>query len=210
MDHPRPNPEIAPGLRIKTLTLVLGWACLSWPVAAHQLKVTDSVGGTLHLEPNDTPKAQSSTLIWIALTHPGGALIPLEECKCSLTIYSPPRPDPIAKPPLRPIATAHYQGIPGTEFTFPVVGTYTLVFQGTPRRDGSFKTFELSYPVTVAAGPSPQPLTKPESGSQMQPSSTPPFNPEAGSTRGIGWVLAGLVLVGVGLLGMGWLRRLRQ
>ncbi|XGB42525.1 MAG: hypothetical protein LVS60_01215 [Nodosilinea sp. LVE1205-7] len=203
MEHLRPNPAIYWGLRFHILTLILSLISLALPVTAHQLKVTDSVGGILHLEPNDTPKAQVPTLIWIALTHPGGALIALEDCNCSLAIYPSTAPDPIARPPLRSIATPKYQGVPGTEFTFPAVGTYTLIFQGSPRHHGSFKTFQLSYPVTVAAGASAQSLSQPQI--QRSDQSTPAAG--VGRVGKIWWVVTALVLVA---LGIGWRRYLRR
>ncbi|MEO0687504.1 MAG: hypothetical protein AAFY76_21255 [Cyanobacteria bacterium J06649_11] len=125
------------------------------PASAHKIETTEDVGATLHIEPNDTPRAGEAALTWFALTRKGGKVIPLEECDCQLSIYSEPRkPDavPIAKPNLEPVSAERYQGIPGTNITFPKPGAYQLEFTGKPANDDSFKPFELKFDITVAAG----------------------------------------------------------
>ncbi|MEL6163435.1 MAG: hypothetical protein AAFR37_06620 [Cyanobacteria bacterium J06628_3] len=113
------------------------------------------MGSTLHIEPNDTPRAGETALTWFALTRKGGKVIPLEECDCKLAIYSEPRETtaaPIAQPNLEPVSAERYQGIPGANITFPKPGAYQLEFSGKPANDDSFKPFELKFDVTVAAG----------------------------------------------------------
>jgi hypothetical protein len=58
---------------------------------AHKVQVAEDVGATLHLEPNDTPRAGETTLTWFALTQRGGQVIPLEDCDCQLAIYAMPQ-----------------------------------------------------------------------------------------------------------------------
>ncbi|MEM0981270.1 MAG: hypothetical protein AAGH78_13475, partial [Cyanobacteria bacterium P01_H01_bin.58] len=62
--------------------LIIGTLCslISLPAIAHQVQVADDVGATLHIEPDDIPKAGAPTEVWIALTQPGGVVIPLETC----------------------------------------------------------------------------------------------------------------------------------
>lgn len=46
------------------------------PASAHKVKTTADVGATLHIEPNDTPRAGEVTRAWFALTRKGGKVIP--------------------------------------------------------------------------------------------------------------------------------------
>lgn len=130
---------------------------LNRPAQAHQVQTSDTVGGTLHLEPNDTPRAQADTLIWLALTRRGGRVIPLEDCDCTLRIYQGDAM--LAQPYLQPTSAEGYQDIPSATFTFPAVGTYTLVFEGRPVNEAEFDPFELAYDVTVAAAAPVAPQT---------------------------------------------------
>jgi hypothetical protein len=123
--------------------------------SAHKIETAEDVGATLHIEPADTPRAGEAAKTWFALTRKGGKIIPLTECDCQLAIYSSPRTaqaKPIAQPNLQPVSAERYQGIPGTEITFPKPGAYQLELSGKPANDDSFKPFELKFDVTVAAG----------------------------------------------------------
>ncbi|MBE9063974.1 hypothetical protein [cf. Phormidesmis sp. LEGE 11477] len=130
---------------------------LSQPAAAHQVEISNEVGGTLHIEPDDNPRAGEEVLAWVALTRRGGETIQLAECDCQLTVYTQPRqPDsePILSPTLSAVASEGYQGIPGADITFPTVGLYTLAISGNPKQADDFSPFELAFDVTVAAGQS--------------------------------------------------------
>ena len=136
----------------------IAWLLLlafTMPVLAHQVDVSEEVGGTLHIEPNDFPRAGESSLAWFALTQKGGAVIPLTNCDCKLSIYVQPYgigDGPIEQPPLTAVSAEGYEGIPGAEITFPGVGAYELVLTGQPTTSADFTPFELRYEVTVAAG----------------------------------------------------------
>ncbi len=124
-------------------------------VLAHTVKISEDVGGTVHLEPNDNPRAGEITQAWFALTRKGGKVIPLKDCHCQLAIYAEPHAvgEPaLLEPPLKPIQAERYQGIPGAEVTFPKPGAYELQLSGKPVTEGSFKPFELKFVVTVATG----------------------------------------------------------
>jgi hypothetical protein len=130
---------------------------MGWPAAAiaHTVKVAEDAAATLHIEPNDTPKAGETSQVWFALTRQGGQLIPLEDCACALKIYPQPsqaETAPLLTPPLKPINTGQYQGIPGTTVVFPKAGRYLLKLSGHPKNDDVFKPFVLRYEVTVAGG----------------------------------------------------------
>ncbi|MGB0564006.1 MAG: hypothetical protein ACPGVO_19730, partial [Spirulinaceae cyanobacterium] len=94
----------------------------TWPVLAHQIELADGVGATLHIEPNDTPKAGEPSEVWFALTRRGGEIIPLADCDCTLTVYSGSQTaaetdsetdtDPLLEPTLQPVAAEGYEAIP--------------------------------------------------------------------------------------------------
>lgn len=133
-------------------TLAAVW---SDPSRAHQVKVAENVGGTLHVEPNDVPRAGEMTTAWFALVRRGGEPIPLDACDCRLAIYSLPRQaedDPILAPELTPIDVGRDRGIPSAEVAFPSIGRYELVLQGAAKDAVAFPDFDLSFEVTVAAG----------------------------------------------------------
>ncbi|MDB9453039.1 hypothetical protein [Dolichospermum circinale] len=124
-------------------------------VLAHTVKISADVGGTVHLEPNDSPRAGEVTPAWFLLTRKGGQVIPLKDCHCQLAIYAEPHvtgEPALIQPLLKPIQAERYQGIPGGEFIFPKPGAYQLQLSGTPVTAGSFLPFELKFLVTVARG----------------------------------------------------------
>lgn len=123
--------------------------------SAHQVKTTRDVGAILHIEPNDNPRAGERTKAWFALTRKGGKVIRLAECNCQLQVYAEPHASgepPLLEPALQALTAERYQGVPGTEITFPRQGNYQLQLRGKPKTGASFKPFELKFNVTVAAG----------------------------------------------------------
>ncbi|NJL42274.1 MAG: hypothetical protein HC935_00390 [Pseudanabaena sp. SU_2_4] len=66
----------------------LGWLAAvllaALPAYAHQVEISSDVGATLHIEPDDKPKAGQPTQVWFALTTKGGQVIPLSACDCQL------------------------------------------------------------------------------------------------------------------------------
>ncbi|MEO1211396.1 MAG: hypothetical protein AAFX78_17880 [Cyanobacteria bacterium J06638_20] len=120
---------------------------------AHQVEVSGDVGGTLHIEPNDTPRAGETNLTWFALTRRGGRLIPLASCNCQVSVYSQPHRSgnsPVSRPSLFAVSAEGYEGIPGANITFPQAGRYEVVLQGRPVVSGDFAPFELRFSITVA------------------------------------------------------------
>ncbi|WP_244142021.1 hypothetical protein [aff. Roholtiella sp. LEGE 12411] len=125
--------------------------------SAHSVKIAADVGGTLHIEPNDNPRAGEPTQAWFALTRKGGRVIPLAQCNCQLAVYAQPYAPgepPLLEPSLNPVAAERYQGIPGAEIVFPKPGIYQLQLNGKPVSGASFKPFKFQFEVTVAAGTS--------------------------------------------------------
>lgn len=128
------------------------------PAYAHEVAIEGDVGATLHIEPNDTPKAGEEVLAWFALTRPGGETIPLDSCNCTLAVYAQPSDQPYEgktptlTPELSAVDAEGYQDIPGTRLTFPDVGTYTMVISGEPKQAGNFTPFSLDFEKTIASG----------------------------------------------------------
>jgi len=148
---------ISPAHKIKYLLLVLFGLIVTTntQVLAHTVKISADVGATIHIEPNDNPRAGEVTQAWFALTRKGGKVIPLKDCNCQLAIYAEPHAvgEPaLLEPLLKPIQAERYQGIPGAEVTFPKPGAYQLQLSGKPVTEGSFKPFELKFVVTVTTG----------------------------------------------------------
>ena len=133
--------------------LILLATLLTNPANAHKIVTQKDVGATIHLEPNDAPRAGETALTWFALTQKGGKIIPLNECNCKLSIYSQSSAGkPLQQPPLKAVSQESYQGIPAAEITFPTAGAYQLQLQGSPKNGATFSLFELKFDVNVAPG----------------------------------------------------------
>lgn len=120
---------------------------------AHEVQISGEVGGTLHIEPNDNPKAGQASLTWFALTRRGGQPIALSECSCTLAVYAQPRgqnDSPVQQPTLSATAADGRQGVPSANINFPRAGAYELILQGRPVTSGGFAPFNLKFSVTVA------------------------------------------------------------
>ncbi|MEH1966376.1 hypothetical protein [Nostoc sp.] len=131
-----------------------------YPAFAHKVEVASDVGGTLHIEPNDNPRAGEPSQAWFALTRRGGRVIPLSQCNCQLAVYAEPYAagePPLLEPQLEPVAAERYQGIPGAEVVFPKPGIYELQLNGKPVSGARFKPFEFKFEVTVAGGSTQNP-----------------------------------------------------
>jgi hypothetical protein len=183
---------------------------------AHQVELSAEVGGTLHIEPSDSPRAGEEVLAWFALTRKGGTPISLSECDCRIDIYQQPElgdDRPILSPaPLAvqgDAAVGALAGIPGAKFTFPAVGSYSVVISGQPKAAAAapleaaeteeterFAPFELAFNVTVAAGESAQTVP---SGVATTPA-VPPAVPRSERLPQLRMAVGGAVLVGLG----GW------
>lgn len=127
----------------------------SYPASAHETKIAADVGATLHVEPNDNPRAGEPTQAWFALTRKGGKAIPLTQCNCRLVVYAQPHTagEPaLLEPSLKSVAAERYQGIPGADITFPKPGIYQLELSGKPVTQANFKPFKFKFEVTVVAG----------------------------------------------------------
>ncbi len=159
--------------------LLLLATLITTPANAHKIETQKDVGATIHLEPNDAPRAGETTLTWFALTQKGGKIIPLNECNCKLSIYSQTSAEKPIQPPLKAVSQENYQGIPAADITFPTAGAYQLQLQGSPKAGATFSPFELKFDVNVAPGVTP-PKTPDRIATQIAPQTqeeqtTPPW-----------------------------------
>ncbi|HEY9889487.1 MAG TPA: hypothetical protein V6D02_13870 [Candidatus Obscuribacterales bacterium] len=184
----------------------LGWALGMAPGLAHQVQIQADVGATLHIEPNDLPRAGAPSTVWFALTQPGGRVIPLAACDCTLTLTTDGA-GAIATPPLTPLSAEGYANIPSATVTFPDVGAYQLVLTGVPQSGVQFEPFTLTFEVTVADRVTPKrdAPVKVEESAPARPATIAP-RPETpaplAASKG-GWAVA---LIGGALLAgaIGW------
>ncbi len=127
-------------------------------ISAHKVEISENVGATLHIEPNDNPRTKELTLVWFALTKQGGKVIPLSECACKLSLFATPgsanskvqknKPATL-QPILEPLSTEGYQNIPSAKIIFPKIGRYNLELTGKPINGKDFKPFKLTFKITV-------------------------------------------------------------
>lgn len=181
--------------------------------SAHQTQISDGVGGTHHIEPNDTPRAGEPSQAWFALTQAGGAAIGLSDCDCELVLYGAGE-EAIATPALTAIAVEGLTDVPGAELTFPQVGAYVLTLTGSPKGAADFSSFRLDFPVTVAAGKaigepavseSAQAFSEIETGKTVQGEDVAQAaESEAAVTHRFPWLPIGLLGVGATCLMLFW------
>jgi hypothetical protein len=116
---------------------------------AHEVRTSQEVGGTIHIEPNDRPIVGKKTTIWIALTRRGGELIPYRKCNCRLEVRS--RSERYLQFTVaNPLAIIErYLGLPSMTVTFPQIGRYELKLSGSARDGEDFQPFELTFTTNV-------------------------------------------------------------
>ncbi len=122
------------------LALTLGPAAL-----AHEMVHDGSVGGMLHIEPDDNPLVGTANPTWFELTLRGGAPLTTGTCACTLSVYAgtyKPGAKALSTPPLK-----LDRGREVAAVTFPKVGAYTLVLTGKPKSGTAFAPFTLQWVV---------------------------------------------------------------
>lgn len=116
---------------------------------AHEVRTSQEVGGTIHIEPNDRPVAGKKSTIWIALTKRGGEIIPYEKCNCRMEVRSLIDKNIKFEVSNSLSIIERYLGLPSLEVTFPQVGRYELKLSGSPKGDENFQPFELIFTTNV-------------------------------------------------------------
>ncbi|BBC22286.1 hypothetical protein [Pseudanabaena sp. ABRG5-3] len=116
---------------------------------AHEVRTSQEVGGTIHIEPNDRPIAGKKTRIWIALTKRGGEIIPYEKCNCQMEVRSLTDRNLKFTVSNSLAIIDRFLGLPSLEVTFPQIGRYELQLNGSPRDNADFAPFELTFTTNV-------------------------------------------------------------
>jgi hypothetical protein len=125
-------------------------ASLSSPILiAHEVRTSQEVGGTIHIDPDDRPVAGKKSRIWIALTRRGGEVIPYGKCNCRMEVRSLTDRSIKFKVSDSLAIIERYLGLPSLEVTFPQVGRYELKLSGSPREGEDFPPFELTFTTNV-------------------------------------------------------------
>ncbi|MBE9180069.1 hypothetical protein IQ268_15975 [Oculatella sp. LEGE 06141] len=120
---------------------------IALPLIAHQNQMVsaDSIGATIHVDPNDIPLAGEASQTWFMLAQKDGSMIALENCDCQVMAYDSNN-EPLAHHlPLSTISVQGHEAI-GTTITFPTPGSYTVVLSGESK-DGSFSPFRIEFPI---------------------------------------------------------------
>jgi len=116
---------------------------------AHEVRTSQDVGGTIHIEPNDRPVVGKKTRIWIALTKRGGEVIPYAKCNCQMEVRSLTDRNLKFTVSNSSAIIDRFLGLPSLEVTFPQIGRYELNLKGSPKDDGDFAPFELTFTTNV-------------------------------------------------------------
>lgn len=116
---------------------------------AHEVKTSQEIGGTIHIEPNDRPVAGKKSRIWIALTKRGGDIIPYGKCNCTMEVRSLTNRNIKFQLSNSLAVIESYLGIPSKEVTFPEVGRYELKLIGSAKNGADFPPFELTFMTNV-------------------------------------------------------------
>ena len=117
---------------------------------AHEVKTSNDVGGTIHIDPNDRPIAGQKSRVWIALTKRGGEIIPYEKCDCRLEVRSLTNKSIKFAVPKAASILDRYLGLPSIEVTFPEAGRYELRLSGSAKGDVHFPEFDLTFSTNVS------------------------------------------------------------
>ena len=106
-------------------------------VSAHETKVDGTLTAILHIEPADSPEANSTSTLELIFQDDDN-IFNLDKCNCEVSVSKDQ--NVIFTTPL------HTLEIP---FLFPEIGNYTVNLKGEPANGGTFRAFEFSFDVNV-------------------------------------------------------------
>ncbi len=117
---------------------------------AHSIKVSNGVGATIHVDPDDRPLAGQNSQLWISLTKRGGVIIPYENCNCNIEVQSLTNSSIRFILPKPSYTNADHLGLHNyVGVVFPQAGRYNLRVVGKSK-EGTFEPFELTFPIDVS------------------------------------------------------------
>lgn len=147
---------------------LVGLLVLAWPAAstsAHVLAQDGSVTAVLHIAPDDNPVAKRPTRLEFAFAD-GSQPFHLQTCDCKVSLHDEKRT--LRQVEISPVNGSATDG--EATVTFPAIGVYTLVVEGsaTPHHHESTKTasFSLRYIERVATSAGGAPARKSAAGLQ--------------------------------------------
>ncbi|HEX2863125.1 MAG TPA: hypothetical protein VHN99_01045 [Deinococcales bacterium] len=126
---------------------------LAAPLAlAHEFASSGSVGGLLHLEPDDRVTAGAPAIAWVELTQRGGKAIAPADCSCAFTAKAAAG-GRVIQGQVNPKPSGEAKGRPGAVFTFPAAGKWTVILTGKPKGQAKFPAFTLKWAETILPRP---------------------------------------------------------
>lgn len=122
-------------LRVLLAAFAVALACAS-AAEAHQTAVNNGVAVTMHVSPDDEPRAGHPAQVLVTKVKPRTGVFAWTTCRCALVISDS-------------ATTTLFKGTvkPQTEFTFPEVGAYQLDFSGRVKRKGKWVQFKVSFAI---------------------------------------------------------------
>lgn len=120
-----------------TLILIIGILFLAFPVSAHVLKTDGNIGAVVHIDPEDDPVVGQETTIYFDIKDKDGKFSS-ENCLCIFKVTKNGQ-------------DVFMQTIQGTtaQYNFPEKDIYVLELKGTPKFEGAFSPFTLTYDIRV-------------------------------------------------------------
>lgn len=121
---------------------------VNFPVSAHVLLTSGSIGTTVHIDPEDDPIVGQPSNFYFEFKDKQNRFQPANcECKINITkdgteIYSQ---DLFSSSP-----TSNSLTSPVFQFTFPEKNIYSIKITGAPKTPGAFDPFELNHTIRVS------------------------------------------------------------
>lgn len=119
------------------ILIALNILSIALPVRAHDEESDQSIIATMHIEPADSPIANStSTLVFIIQNS--NSTFNINDCNCAVSIFK--GSDLIYKTDLKELFLS---------FTFPQIGEYTIELRGESKVINQFSPFDLKFEAKV-------------------------------------------------------------
>jgi hypothetical protein len=131
-------------LSLITVFFITAWLGVS-PVAAHVLITNDSIGATLHIDPDDDPIAGALTSFFLEFKDTENKF-QLSDCRCQAFVYQ--NGNEIYFTSLKAV-NENSPLSSSFQFKFPAKGTYELLIKGAPVSAGAFNEFEMRETIAV-------------------------------------------------------------
>jgi hypothetical protein len=110
---------------------------------AHFLEIDNSIGGVLHVDPDDNPYVGKEAVLTFALKDTKN-IFKAADCSCVLTISANGKVL-FTQQASRGNNTSEVVG----RYTFPEKAVYTITLKGEPLQDKAFQPFSISYDLRV-------------------------------------------------------------